>query len=237
MLWIAACIAAVPAIAQDVTQQMISDEAAPLWRAVGALNIVGGHSCTATLISETEAITAAHCLFYAATLRRVEPSNIRFVLGLRRDEYSALREVTATAILPGYSYSGGESDMQAIEQDIALLRLDRAVTPQEAVPFGVADWPTTAVNVDIVGYGRDRRMMASIRADCPVAARARGAAVLDCAAVPGLSGAPVTLSAAAGPQVLVAVVSAVVGTVVKSDQMMVVDIAPHLAELRTILGP
>lgn len=225
--------------AEGVAQQMVTDDKAMIWRGVGPLNVAGNRSCTAALISDHEAVTAAHCLFNPRTLKRTEAESIRFVMGQRRDTYAALRDVTATAILPGYVYAGQTQDPASVAQDIALLELASPVSPEEALPLQVADWPLggrKGVQVDIVGYGRDRPFMASIRAGCPAVDAINGVTLLDCQAVPGLSGAPVVL-AGPGKPMLVAVVSSMVGTSrVNNDQMVVAAVAPHLAELRALIG-
>ena len=85
---------------------MITDQEAPLWNAVGRLNVAGNRVCTATLISPDEVITAAHCLFHQVTRHLAHPEDIHFVAGFRRDTYAALVHVSAVAILPGYTYVG-----------------------------------------------------------------------------------------------------------------------------------
>lgn len=226
------CIALV-AGAQE--QRMISEQEAPLWQAVGRLNIAGNRFCTATLISPDEIITAAHCLFHPVTHHKIHVEDIRFVAGFRRDAYAALVGVTALAILPGYVHSGIKADPTSIPNDMALLRLTRPITADEATPLAVQDWPSGPVSVDIVGYGRDRPLIASIRTGCPyLSDELAGAKLMDCVVVPGLSGAP---AVRAGSLDLLALVSTSVGTMVKGEESLLLPIAPRLATLRTLLGP
>ena len=210
-----AVLAALPVAAQ---QSMVSDADAPLWQAVGRLNVAGNRSCTATLISPDEAITAAHCLFHPVTHHRAAPADIRFLPGFRRDSYAALVGVAAVAILPGYTYDGPSTQGKPAI-DLALLRLDHSV--DGVTSFAVVDWPANAPAFDIIGYGRDRPQIASIREDCRFEAWVGAGILLDCAVVAGLSGAPVVV---AGQQSVVAVVSASVGTRVNGTQALVIPI-------------
>ena len=210
-------------------QLMVSEADAPKWQAVGRLNVAGNRSCTATLISPNEAITAAHCLFHPVTHHRADPADIRFLPGFRRDTFAALVGVTAVAILPGYSYEGPTTEGNPAI-DLALLQLDQSV--DGVTPFAVAKWPEAAT-FDITGYGRDRPQIASIRLGCGHEIQIGAAMLLDCAVVPGLSGAPVVMT---GSQTLVAVVSASVGPRVQGTGALVIPVAPWLAELRAGLA-
>lgn len=231
-------IAAMAAGAESSGPRMLKVEEMPLWHAVGPLNVAGNRSCTATLISDHEAITAAHCLFHPVTHHRADARDIRFVVGQDRDAYVAVRGVVRTALLPGYVYSGHHADLGAVQNDLALLELDQPVPADMATPLQVSDWPSTGPKgalVDIVGYGRDRRFVASIRSDCTVADTIGSMSLVDCVSVPGLSGAPVTVTAYGSAPLLVAVVSATVGPATDPTGSLVVSIAAHLAELRARL--
>ena len=226
------------ALADDLGPRILTAEEAPLWRAVGPLNVAGNRSCTATLISDHEAITAAHCLFHPVTHHRASASDIKFVIGQDRDTYVAVRGVVRTALLTGYVYTGHHADLNAVPNDVALLELDAPVPADLITPLPVADWPATGPRgalVDIVGYGSDRRFTASIRSDCVVADTIETMSLVDCVSVPGLSGAPVTVKGAGGAPVLVAVVSATVGPMDDPTGSLVVSVAASLAELRARL--
>jgi protease YdgD len=227
-LIMALCLASA---AQADEARMITSAEQPAWNAVGRLNVAGNRSCTATLISDTEVITAAHCLFNPRTGHQAAPDTIRFVAGFRQGEYAALVRVDAVALLPAYAYTGLTADLTTISSDIALLHLSRPVLRSEAVPLAVLDL-VAAGPVDVVGYGRDRPQIISIRANCPVLDKVQGAWLLDCPVLPGLSGAPAVM---AGGQGLVAVVSSSVGTRVAGVQALLVPIASHLAALRARL--
>jgi V8-like Glu-specific endopeptidase len=223
--------------AEPLAPRMIPDDEAPAWTAVGPLNVAGNRSCTATLISPTEAITAAHCLFHPITHHRADPADIKFVLGQRRDTYAAIRGVARTAVLPDYVYIGPHVGLEQVGSDMALLELDQPVPPEVASPLKVVEWPlpgAKGAGVSVMGYGRDRPYMATMRSGCLVTETQSAIGQIDCPLLPGLSGAPVLLDSGRSQQLL-AVVSSIVGTRVNPKASLILSIAPHLAELRALL--
>lgn len=222
-----------PLVAGPVDQRMITDEEAPLWSGLGRLNLAGNRYCTATLIAPDQVLTSAHCLFHPATHHQTHVDEIRFVPGLRRDDFGAVVGVAKVALAAEYVYPGPVVQAETAPLDLALILLSRPLTPAEATPLAIADFPGPAARYDIAGYGRDRPLIPSLRADCGFVDRVAEVVALDCPVVPGLSGAPVVLS---GGQAVVAVVSASLGPRVQGVAVTVTPVAPHLAMLRARLN-
>jgi len=221
------------AAARDTQRHLLSPDEAQRWRAVGSLRVAGQPSCTAALISDVEAITAAHCVVDRASGLRVDPEYLALVLGQRADGFAAVRKVVAVAFLPGFLSTEPVTGLAELSSDLALLRLSGSVSAQEATPFEVADWPEPIdAMVDIVGYERGGSKTATIRQGCLSIDTWDGVTTVTCDLITGLSGSPVVLSQSPdSPLRLVASVSARgigVG--------YVVTIAPHLAELRALIA-
>jgi protease YdgD len=191
--------------AQDRAARMVTEAEAPVYRAVGRLNIAGNRHCTATLISDRLVLTAAHCLFNALTGREARPRDIMFVAGQRGETYAALRKVSAVVKLPGYAFRRLPYARNA-ENDLALLHLDQPIPRAEAAPLSIGVWDRSG-SVSMAAFGRDRAYIASLREGCSALRQTPALVVLDCPVVPGVSGAPVLRPGPEGP-VVVGVVSA-----------------------------
>ena len=90
--------------------------------------------------------------------------------------------------------------------------------------------------VDIVGYERGGPAGATLRDGCTAIQAQDGVVAVTCAVVSGLSGAPVLLSGDPDqPPTLVAIVSSR-STGPGQALAFVVTLAPHLAELRALIG-
>lgn len=219
-------------LSAEVAARVLSPAEAQIWTGVGSLRVAGRQSCTAVLISPSEAITAAHCVVDRASGRRVVPALYRLVLGQRTNGFAAVRGVRATAFLPGFVNDEVGIGPRTLSTDLALLALDFPVLPTDATPFVLSDWPDPlAARVDIVGYERGGSLTATIREGCLTLETAAGVTTLACDAITGISGSPVVLPASAeGPPRLVASVSAR-----GQGEVFVVAVAPHLDELRRLL--
>jgi len=190
----------------DVERRMLLAEEARTFRAVGRLNIAGARFCTATLVSDREVLTAAHCLYHPRTRAPVPLSELRFVPGHRLDDNAGVRGVAAAAQPPGFVMLEAPTP-DDLRSDIALLALDAPVDPLDAPAFATGplladDAPTT-----IVSYARDRAQAPSISEGCPAVGVIAELLVVGCEVERGVSGAPVFAGSGAEAR-LVAVVSA-----------------------------
>jgi protease YdgD len=221
-----------PAFGEAVMARVVGPDEAALWTGVGSLRVAGRHSCTAVLISPSEAITAAHCVVDHQSGKRVVPALYRLVLGQRTDGFAAVRGVRATAFLPGFVNNQSAIGADTLASDVALLALDSPVLATEATPVPLDDWPNPlSALVDIVGYERGGSLNATIREACRAIDTVAGVTTLGCDAIVGISGAPVMLRLGVGgaPRLVASVSS-------RGDAgAFVVAIAPHLAELRSLL--
>ncbi len=215
-------------------RRMLDTEEAVAFHGVGRLNVAGTRFCTATLISETVIITAAHCIFHPRSRARVPLSEFRFVAGLRMGEAVAVRRVARAVIHPEFTFEGLASPA-GVSADLALLELADPVPAEEAPAFAPGDLREDGGPIAIVSYARDRAQAPSIEAPCNPVVIFAGVVALHCGVTYGASGAPVLQGGEEG-WVLVAVVSAM-GAVVATEAEVTLAvlagawIAPLLATL------
>lgn len=237
ILLFALCLTAPPlaAPAEDGrVRRMLGEVEAADFRGVGRLNVAGRRFCTAALVSDRHAVTAAHCLYHPLTRRPVPLADLRFVAGLRRDAHAALRGVARAAVPPDYVYDG-EPSFENLRRDIALLELDAAIPAEQAPAFRPGPMPEGGAVIEIVSYARDRAQAASIQDGCRIVARIREVAALDCEVNLGASGAPVLVLGKAGRE-LWAVVSSIGATDSGGEVTLAVLAEPELAALEAGLG-
>lgn len=218
----------------DAQQRMLTDAEAGIYAAVGRLNVAGRSHCTATLVSETRVLTAAHCLFHPLTERMVRPEHLRFVAGLRRDAYAGLRGVTRIAVHPAYVHDRG-GGLAAASADLALLELDAPVTPAEAPAIPVGRW-TFDSDPHVVAYGRDRSFAASIRTGCAPGDLRENLVLIACDVTYGVSGAPVLQADADGPRVVGVVTVMRAAAAAGSGGGGAIVVAPRMAVLEAALA-
>lgn len=164
------------------------------WRAVGKLqaNASNLHSaCTGTLIAPATVLTAAHCLINPRTQAFFLPSSIHFLIGYARGEYAGHAKGVAFVIAPGFDSA---NPAETYGSDWALLTLDQKLgTPDRVLDLGAE--PAVGTSVLIGGYGYDQPLLLMAGQACKIighTADAKGRRLLqhNCAAVGGVSGAP-----------------------------------------------
>ena len=170
-------------------QSLTTGEAARGWEAVGRLDLAGQGFCTAALISDTEVLTAAHCLYDEAGAR-IPLDRLQFAAGMRTGRAVAFRGVRRAAIYPEYRPEPTR-DPVAAARDIALLELDRPIRLAGIAPFAEIAPLGSGSEVAVVSYAKDRAEAPSLEAACSVLDAFRGAMILTCSVESGSSGAPV----------------------------------------------
>ena len=187
-------------------RRMLGDAEARAFHAVGRLNIAGSRFCTATLIAPDRVLTAAHCLYHPRTRRAVPLRMLKFVAGLRRGGYAAVRRVARAATPTDYVYDGG-ARLETVRADLALLQLDRPIRENAVSPLAVGAPARRGEAQALVSYARDRAHAPSIERACRVRSQIGPVDALDCETTFGASGAPVVIGDGAARRVA-AIVSA-----------------------------
>ena len=156
------------------------------FRGVGRLDTGDGY-CTATLFSETQVLTAAHCLFDSKGQRR-EDATIWFRAGFRDGVQETVRQVRRSAVHPDYVWNGPRSSWKEIAADVALVELDAPVLVSAIPNYRPGAMPEVGDGVALPSYGRGRDRQLSLQDPCRILGRAGAVATLDCKVDPGSSG-------------------------------------------------
>lgn len=161
------------------------------WSAVGKLNNGLFGACTAVLISDDYALTAAHCLYFKILRRFLPAESFHFVLGydnLGRGEHL---HVVAYHIPPAYD---PRKPFESIASDWALLQVANDPRPT-AKPLALAREVdlTEQTAVMVAGYSKKRPHKMSADKNCRIIASSSDEKILfdTCNTPDGFSGGPV----------------------------------------------
>ena len=164
-------------------------QSVPGWEAVGRLNISGRSMCTGSLIAPDLVLTAAHCLYSPHDGRKVNPRRIKFEAGLNGRRAKAARKVVKAVQHPGYEHR--TSGRAQTGYDLAVLRLDRPISPQKIRPLTLAAAPGRGDQVDVLFYSYHKATTLNRQNACQVLAARQAMLVTTCLVDFGASGSPV----------------------------------------------
>ena len=159
------------------------------WSAVGRLDFRGGAGfCTASLLTDRIALTAAHCVIDPGTGHRIPDRDLTFRIGQRHGAPDATRSIRRIAVHPGYDPRTRRMDR--VRSDLALVELAGPVRLADVRPYRVRA-ATPDGTVAVVSYARHRAHAPQHLGSCAVLDGDDDVLVLDCPMDFGASGAPV----------------------------------------------
>ena len=161
------------------------------WSAVGKLNNGVFGSCTAVLISDDYALTAAHCLYFRILHHFLPPESLHFVLGYENQRLGKHFHVVAYYIPPSYN---PRKTLESIASDWALLQIASDPKP-ETHPLPVAHAVNLAVEIPVMTAGYSKLTPHKMTADkaCRIVGRSDDDAIIfdSCHSPEGFSGGPI----------------------------------------------
>lgn len=161
------------------------------WSAIGKLNNGTGGSCTAVMISQKYALTAAHCLFYARRRQLLPAQSLHLVLGYENQNFEEHFHISAYYIPPAYD---AVRPYESLAHDWALLRVSSRNQSRVRSPsirsFKVPN--TKLASLMTAGYSQLRPYLMTADRHCRLLGRSHDNRFLfdTCRAPAGYSGAP-----------------------------------------------
>jgi protease YdgD len=188
---------------ENLVGGVIVDAKAYPWSAIAKLNNGTGKSCSAVLISQDYALTAAHCLFFNTTGRFLPAQSLHLILGYENARFQSHLLVSAYFISSAYEPT---KPFETLAHDWALL----LISPQQKLKIqalGLSQLMHTAEwRLMSAGYSRGTPYSMTADRHCHFVGRSADSGLLydSCAAPEGYSGGPLLIVSADGRTVSIA---------------------------------
>lgn len=176
---------------QDLPQGEVVEAKTYPWSAIGKFNNGVGGSCTAVLISQNYALTAAHCLFLKNTGRYLPAQSFHLIFGYENQQFRDHLRVSAFYVSPKYEPT---RPYETLASDWALLSISGQPTTR---PLDISQPYNTAESLLMTaGYSHQTPYAMTADRQCRFVGRSHdGSLIYDtCHAPAGFSGAPVIVS-------------------------------------------
>jgi protease YdgD len=162
------------------------------WSSIGKLYNGASGACTGVVVSQTEVVTAAHCLYNRRNGVLLQATSLHFLIGYSRGEYREDLRISKFVIGPDYKPDLTDASER---DDWAILTLAHPPA-REIKPLSLADnAPSIGSRVMVAGFGQPQQFIMTADTDCEVSEiLANGLLIHDCATMPGDSGAPLIRS-------------------------------------------